>query len=163
MVISEEKILRLLDNVSDPEIPALSIADMGILRGVTIADDKVTVTVTPTYSGCPAMYEIRRRIVEELKDNGIVGVKIDTILSPAWTTDWMTDEAKRKLKESGIAPPTNTSTYDINDILSNKTTVPCPFCDSENTELRAEFSATSCKALYYCNDCLQPYEHFKCH
>jgi ring-1,2-phenylacetyl-CoA epoxidase subunit PaaD len=163
MVVTEEKILKLLDNVSDPEIPALSIADMGILRGVAIVDDQVIVTVTPTYSGCPAMYEIRRRIVEELKNNGIVGVKIDTVLSPAWTTDWMSDDAKQRLKESGIAPPTKTTEFSLDNIINQKDFVPCPFCDSENTELRAEFSATSCKALYYCNACEQPYEHFKCH
>ena len=163
MVVTEEKILKLLDNVSDPEIPALSIADMGILRGVKIVDDQVIVTVTPTYSGCPAMYEIRRRIVEELKENGIVGVKIDTVLSPAWTTDWMSEDAKQRLKESGIAPPTKTTVFSLDNIINQKDFVLCPFCDSENTELRAEFSATACKSLYYCNDCLQPYEHFKCH
>ncbi len=163
MVVTEEKILKLLDNVSDPEIPALSIADMGILRGVKIVDDQVIVTVTPTYSGCPAMYEIRRRIVEELKENGIVGVKIDTVLSPAWTTDWMSDDAKQRLKESGIAPPTKTNEFSLDNIINHKDFVPCPFCSSEETELRAEFSATACKSLYYCNSCEQPYEHFKCH
>lgn len=163
MVIEEENILRMLDNVSDPEIPALSIAEMGILRGVKITDGQVVVTVTPTYSGCPAMYDIRKSIVEELKKNGVEGVKIVTVLSPAWTTDWMTDEAKRKLKESGIAPPTKTTEFSLDNILNQKDFVPCPFCDSKETELRAKFSATACKALYYCNACEQPFEQFKCH
>jgi ring-1,2-phenylacetyl-CoA epoxidase subunit PaaD len=136
---------------------------MGILRGVTIADDKVTVTVTPTYSGCPAMYEIRRRIVEELKDNGIVGVKIDTVLSPAWTTDWMTEETKIKLKDYGIAPPEKTSNDDdFLTSLSSTKVVPCPFCDSFETKLQSQFGSTACKSQYFCNSCNQPFEHFKC-
>jgi ring-1,2-phenylacetyl-CoA epoxidase subunit PaaD len=163
MVITEEEILKMLDKVSDPEIPALSIADMGILRGVRLTDDGVLITITPTYSGCPAMYEIRRRIVEELKSNGVEGIKIDTVLSPAWTTDWMSDEAKAKLKESGIAPPKTSTGYEIDNILNNVHSVECPYCNSANTELRAEFSSTACKSLYYCKSCEQPFEHFKCH
>ena len=163
MVITEEKILEILENVSDPEIPYLSIADMGILRKVEIDDDNIIVTVTPTYSGCPAMYEIRRRIVEELRSNGFDNIKIETVLSPAWTTDWMSDEAKEKLKKSGIAPPGKTTDFSIDNILNNTQTLECPFCNSDNTELRAEFSATACKSLYFCNNCHQPFEHFKCH
>lgn len=163
MVITEEYILHLLEKVCDPEIPALSIADMGILRSVRLEDERVIVTITPTYSGCPAMYEIRRRIVEELKEYSIDNVRIETILSPAWTTDWMTPEAKEKLKQSGIAPPGKTKDFSFDNILSNKSNIECPYCNSENTELRAEFSATSCKSLFYCSDCDQPFEHFKCH
>lgn len=163
MVITEEKILEILENVSDPEIPYLSIADMGILRGARIEDDIAIITVTPTYSGCPAMYEIRKRIVEELRSNGVEKVKVETVLSPAWTTDWMSDEAKEKLKKSGIAPPGKTSEFSIDNILNNKNSVACPFCNSDNTEMRAEFSATACKSLYFCNNCDQPFEHFKCH
>lgn len=164
MVITEVEILKLLDNVCDPEIPVLSIADMGILRDVSLVEGEgVLVKITPTYSGCPAMYEIRRRIVEELRENGIDGVKIETVLSPAWTTDWMSGNAKRKLKEFGIAPPSSASTNDLEVILNHKHSVECPYCNSENTELRAEFSSTACKSLYFCNSCEQPFEHFKCH
>lgn len=163
MVITEEKILEILENVSDPEIPYLSIADMGILRCARIEDDIAIITVTPTYSGCPAMYEIRKRIVEELRANGVEKVKVETVLSPAWTTDWMSDEAKEKLKKSGIAPPGKTNEFSIDNILNNKDFVACPFCNSDNTEMRAEFSATACKSLYFCNNCDQPFEHFKCH
>ncbi|NQZ78332.1 MAG: phenylacetate-CoA oxygenase subunit PaaJ [Ekhidna sp.] len=153
MVISKDYILDLLENVSDPEIPVISVLDLGIVRDVIIYDSYVEVIITPTYSGCPAMLEIEKEINNALKKNGILELKITTVLSPAWTTEWMSEEGKLKLKEYGIAPPNPTNPEDIE----------CPQCGSKNTKLLSEFGSTACKSLYKCNDCLEPFDYFKCH
>lgn len=152
MVIDKDHIGELLEQVKDPEIPVISINDLGILREVNINGNHVEVVITPTYSGCPAMLEIQQDITKTLKEAGIEDFKVRTVLSPAWTTDWMTEEGKNKLREYGIAPP---------DPSSN--VVPCPNCKSENTTLVSQFGSTACKALYKCNDCKEPFDHFKCH
>jgi len=162
MRVSEENIYNWLSTVSDPEVPVLTILDLGIVRTVEVHnDDEVTITITPTYSGCPAMDLIAMNIRMALMSRGIKKVNIENRLSPAWTTDWMTEEGKKKLKEYGIAPPIRKTTDSIGLFEEDK--VPCPRCGSEDTTLTSQFGATSCKALYRCNSCLEPFEHFKCH
>ncbi len=157
----EQKIIRILDDVKDPEIPVLSIAEMGILRGVDVEGDEVLVRITPTYSGCPAMHAIKDEIRETLSKHGYSKVVIREDFSEAWTTDWFTGEAREKLSVYGIAPPQQL--VNENMMPLEERTIPCPFCGSENTKLTSEFGSTSCKALFYCTDCEQPFEHFKCH
>lgn len=152
-MISESHIRKLLELVKDPEIPVISIQDLGILKDVKVIDDKVEVIITPTYSGCPAMVEIEKEINNTLKNSGINDFKIVTILSPAWTTDWITEEGKKKLEEFGIAPPNPTAPENVK----------CPQCKSLNTVLLSEFGSTACKSLFRCNDCLEPFDYFKCH
>ena len=149
----EKEIYELLEKVSDPEIPVISVLDLGIVRDVNIESDLVEVVITPTYSGCPAMLEIEKEINNALKSKGIQELKITTVLSPAWTTEWMTETGKKKLKEYGIAPPNPTNPEDIE----------CPQCASKNTKLLSEFGSTACKSLFKCNDCLEPFDYFKCH
>lgn len=153
MVLDKDYILDLLQEVTDPEIPVISVLDLGIVRDVIIANDSAEIIITPTYSGCPAMLEIEKEINNALKKEGIDQFKITTVLSPAWTTEWMTEEGKRKLKEYGIAPPNPTNPDDIQ----------CPQCGSQNTQLVSEFGSTACKSLFKCNDCLEPFDYFKCH
>ena len=164
-MISE--IRELLKDVKDPEIPALSIDDMGILRDVYYDNDVLNVVITPTYSGCPAMYHIQNEIENALKKTGVSSFQVITKLSPAWTTDWMTDDAKKRLKESGIAPPKGKlfqlETESLFNILKVPQDIECPFCDSSNTKLLNEFGSTACKSLYYCNNCYQAFDYFKCH
>jgi len=152
-------ILKILDKIKDPEIPVLSIAEIGILRGVEVVGGRVTVRITPTYSGCPALHAIRDEIKNILRDHGFSDVEIREDFSEAWTTDWFTDEAREKLRAYGIAPPERSN----DKKLLQDRVIPCPFCRSEHTMLTSEFGSTSCKALYYCDDCEQPFEHFKCH
>lgn len=157
-----ENVLHWLEQVSDPEVPVLSILDLGIVRGVAIdSAGDATITITPTYSGCPAMDVIAMQIRMLLAAHGIQKVTIEQQLSPAWTTDWMTESGKQKLKEYGIAPPQYSSNR--KRALFEEEVVPCPHCNSENTQLISGFGATSCKAQYQCKSCLEPFEHFKCH
>jgi ring-1,2-phenylacetyl-CoA epoxidase subunit PaaD len=158
------EILRLLDRVLDPEVPALSIVELGIVREVTVDSDGVTVTVTPTYSGCPAMYEIERSIRETLIAHDVGQVAIRTVHAPAWTTDWMSEAAREKLRAYGIAPPQGMADADALVPLLGRAraaAIPCPFCDSSDTVTRSRFGSTACKSLHYCNGCRQPFEHFK--
>jgi ring-1,2-phenylacetyl-CoA epoxidase subunit PaaD len=158
----KEKILEILDTVTDPELPVLTVLDLGIVRDVSIENQHIEVKITPTYSGCPAMNVIEMNIRIALELEGYKNVKITTILSPAWTTDWMTESGKQKLKAYGIAPPQNKAR--LNKMLFETTpSVFCPKCDAENTELLAEFGSTSCKSLYRCKACLEPFDYFKCH
>ena len=161
----KDGIWDLLSEVKDPEIPVLSIVELGIAREVTVEGDRVTVRITPTYSGCPAMKAIEDEIEKKLRVNGIQNFEVRKDFSETWTTDWMPEEAKQKLKEYGIAPPGKTS-EDDGDFLSSlkepSKTVACPYCDSTNTELQSEFGSTACKSQYYCHDCEEPFEHFKC-
>ncbi|GJQ62482.1 MAG: phenylacetic acid degradation protein [Melioribacteraceae bacterium] len=155
MVISEEKIWELLKEVRDPELPALDIIEMGIAREIKIESGKVTVVITPTYSGCPAMFMIETEIRDVLSKNGIT-CDVKTTYTPAWTTDWLTEEAREKLRQYGIAPPGK----DIEEIFNKNTK--CPFCGSDDTKLVSNFGSTACKSIHYCNSCVQPFEHFKC-
>jgi ring-1,2-phenylacetyl-CoA epoxidase subunit PaaD len=146
--------------VPDPEVPVLTIGDLGVLRHVTVdADGHVHVTVTPTYSGCPAMDAIRTDVVAALSDAGFADARVHTVLSPAWTTDWMSDEGKRKLLAYGIAPPTRRTTS-AGPVLVNLS-VRCPRCGSGDTRELSRFGSTACKALWSCSACLEPFDHFK--
>lgn len=161
-VITKEQIYEWLESVTDPEVPVLTILDLGIVRDVLIDDEgKVTVVITPTYSGCPAMDVISISIRMALLSRGVKSLDITMQLHPAWTTDWMTEEGKRKLKEYGIAPPKRTAGSGLD--LFETDPVACPRCGSEDTELVSQFGGTSCKSLYKCNSCKEPFEHFKCH
>ena len=146
--------------VVDPEIPVLTIADLGVLRDVAINDGCVEVAITPTYSGCPAMNMITLEIELALEREGIHGSKVRTVLSPAWTTDWMSDDGRRKLKAYGIAPPQAGSGRRA---LFGEQQVTCPQCGSGDTEVLSEFGSTSCKALWRCRSCREPFDYFKCH
>ena len=157
-------IRELLANVLDPEVPALTIEDLGILRDIAETPEGIEITITPTFTGCPAMKVIEEDIEDVLKAEGITNFKIKTVLSPAWTTDWMSAEGKRKLKEYGIAPPAWSTEDHLKAMLSGrKEIVECPFCNSTNTRLTSPFGSTACKALHYCDNCHQPFEEFKCH
>jgi|SRR5665213_1620875 len=153
-------IWKLLNEVYDPEIPVLSVTDLGIIKDIQISADQIEITVTPTYSGCPAMDVISMNIRMALLQSGFKKIKITQQLSPAWTTDWMTEEGKQKLKAYGIAPPVGKS-FDESYLETLK--VACPLCHSLNTKLISQFGSTSCKALYQCNDCREPFDYFKCH
>ena len=146
--------------VVDPEIPVLTIADLGMLRDVTVTDGRVEVAITPTYSGCPAMNMIRVEIELALEREGFRNLEVRTVLSPAWTTDWMSDDGRRKLREYGIAPPLASSSRRA---LFGVEQVACPQCGSGNTEVLSEFGSTSCKALWRCKSCREPFDYFKCH
>ena len=145
--IFTESIWELLKTIPDPEIPAVSIVDLGIVRNVEFDDDQFNITITPTYSGCPAFSFMKEEIIRHLETEGITNYQIDTALAPPWTTDWMSDEVKSKLKEAGIAPPSQE--------------VACPQCDSQNVQVISAFGSTACKALYKCNDCIEIFHHFK--
>ncbi|MGI9328731.1 MAG: 1,2-phenylacetyl-CoA epoxidase subunit PaaD [Pseudomonadales bacterium] len=143
----------LLDSVKDPELPVLSLWDLGILQDIQQAQDLVTVVITPTYSGCPAIEVMAEDIECSLREHGVTEVKVETRLSPAWTTDWLTESGKRALRDYGIAAPGRCG--------SDRVSVNCPQCGSERTELLSEFSATACKALYRCRSCAEPFDYFK--
>ncbi|WP_448042263.1 1,2-phenylacetyl-CoA epoxidase subunit PaaD [Bradyrhizobium liaoningense] len=147
-------------SVVDPEIPVLTIADLGVLREVALDGDDVEVAITPTYSGCPAMNMIALEIELALERAGFRRPKVRTVLSPAWTTDWMSEEGRRKLRAYGIAPPQASSSRRA---LFGEQAVECPQCGSDKTELLSEFGSTSCKALWRCKSCREPFDYFKCH
>lgn len=163
--MSEQQVYEWLADVTDPEVPALTILDLGIVRKVVVDgsgdDTSVKVFITPTYSGCPAMDVIALGIRIALAGRGIKHISIELQLSPAWTTDWMTEEGKQKLKEYGIAPPNRKAFQPLGLFEEDK--VACPRCGSETTELVSQFGPTSCKALFKCLSCKEPFEHFKCH
>jgi ring-1,2-phenylacetyl-CoA epoxidase subunit PaaD len=151
---------RVASAVVDPEIPVLTIADLGVLRDVRLDDDDVTVVITPTYSGCPAMNMIALEVELALAKAGFARVKVETVLSPAWSTDWMTQEGRRKLKAYGIAPPARTPGRRA---LFGEDKIACPHCGSSETRKLSEFGSTSCKALWRCESCREPFDYFKCH
>ena len=163
-IVSEEKIWGALREITDPEIPVLNIVEMGIVRDVIIDDEAVAVHITPTYSGCPAMVAIKQLVENTLREMNVEHAHVRVIYEEAWTTDWMTDKAKAKLREYGIAPPEKSETGE-EDIFKQKAekNIKCPYCDSKNTTLQSEFGSTACKAQYFCQHCQQPFEYFKCH
>lgn len=158
--ITRQQILDLLENVKDPEVPVISVGELGVLRDVEVSGEKVLVTITPTYTGCPAMDTMREDIVKELHGAGIVDVEVKQILSPAWTTDWISDAGKAKLKAYGIAPPEKTA--DIRALKGELPVVECPQCGSMDTIMVSAFGSTACKALWKCKTCLEPFDQFKC-
>ena len=161
---TNKKVWELLSEIPDPEIPVISIVDLGIVRSVAIKENSVIVEITPTYSGCPAYEPIEKEIISKLHEQGYENVEIKKTLSPAWTTDWMNDDAKNKLIEYGIAPPSQTTGEHLKAIMEGKSKpVQCPYCNSAATKLTSAFGSTACKAFHYCNSCHQPFEEFKCH
>lgn len=158
--LTREHVLDLLENVKDPEVPVISVRELGVLRDVDVNDGKVLVTITPTYTGCPAMDVMREDIVKELQGAGIEEVEVKQILAPAWTTDWISDAGKAKLRAYGIAPPEKTA--DIRALKGDLPIVECPQCGSKDTVMLSVFGSTACKALWKCNNCLEPFDQFKC-
>ncbi|MDZ4665134.1 MAG: 1,2-phenylacetyl-CoA epoxidase subunit PaaD [Bacteroidota bacterium] len=157
-----QRIQNLLSEIPDPEIPVISIVELGVIRDVKdLGNDSVEVTITPTYSGCPAMKQMEDDVISKLKQNGFKTVNVKMIYSPAWTTDWLSEEAKLKLQKYGIAPPEE-STTDKSFITGKHKAVTCPRCKSKNSVLISQFGSTACKALYRCNDCLEAFDYFKC-
>lgn len=154
------EVWKTLEQVSDPEIPVLSVVDLGIIRDIKQIDDRLEITITPTYSGCPAMDVIEQDVKAALKFAGFENVKIKTSIHPAWTTDWMSESGKKKLIEYGISPPEHSS--DKSALTGQPKEVICPLCRSKNTRLQSQFGSTPCKSLYVCNECSEPFDHFKC-
>jgi len=161
-MIDEKQIWSLLEEVKDPEVPVLSIIDLGMVRSVTTSEDKINITLTPTYSGCPAMDVIAMDIRLKLIEKGYRDISIIQQLSPAWTTDWMSEEGKQKLKAFGIAPPNPKQQFCTSDMFQQEA-VQCPRCNSYHTELISQFGSTACKSIYRCLDCKEAFDHFKCH
>lgn len=161
--ISVDNIWSILETVSDPEVPVLSVIDLGIVRDVKLNGDKIEITITPTYSGCPAMDMINMNIRLALLEKGYRDVEIKTVLSPAWTTDWMSEIGKEKLKAYGIAPPNAKQSVCTPEAFALEEAIQCPQCNSYNTVLVSRFGSTACKALYQCLDCKEPFDYFKCH
>lgn len=161
MKISENQIWQWLEEVTDPEIPVLSVVDLGVVRHVDLTHDHPIIQITPTYSGCPAMNEIEQNIKLKLKEEGLENAEVQTVLSPPWTTDWMTEKGKQKLREYGIAPPEGSSA-DKSVLFGKAKKVKCPHCGSTNTQMVSQFGSTACKSLYKCSDCLEPFDYFKC-
>ncbi len=157
-MVTTNEIWQLLEQVADPEIPVLTIVDLGIVRTVEIIDSTCIVTITPTYSGCPAMHMIEEEIKKALTP--VIQTEVKSTLSPAWTTDWMSENGKIKLREYGIAPPENE--VDKSVLFAKPTIVPCPKCNSDNTKMVSQFGSTACKAHYQCNVCQEPFDYFKC-
>ena len=158
MTRQDASVWAAVGEVPDPEVPVLTIADLGVLRGVRDEGDEVVVTITPTYSGCPAMDMIRREIALTLDSLGVKG-RVETVLSPAWTTDWMSESGKAKLVEYGIAPPTGRRA--VGEPVTLSLTIRCPLCGSPDTTELSRFGSTSCKSLWRCNSCREPFDHFK--
>lgn len=157
------EILAILREVEDPEVPVVNVVDLGIVRGATVEGERVTVDVTPTYSGCPAMRVIETGIEEALRRHGWRQVTVRTVFNPPWTTDWMSDEARAKLRGYGIAPPGPATTGPAELVTLSGPTRPvsCPYCGSRDTRLESEFGSTACKSIHTCLSCRQPFEHFK--
>ncbi len=158
---SKDEILKLISVIPDPEIPVITIAELGVIRDVIIDGENVEVKITPTYSGCPAMKQMEDDIRSTLLQNGITNLKVTLVYSPAWTTDWIPEEAREKLRVYGIAPPEKT-TEDKSWLTGKSKIILCPRCKSKNTKLISQFGSTACKALYQCQDCLEPFDYFKC-
>ena len=163
-MLTRDDIFAVLDTVKDPEVPVLSVIELGVVRDVELDDAQgVTVVVTPTYSGCPAMQVIEADIVAALRAHGVGQARVRTAYMPAWTTAWMSEDAKRKLEAYGIAPPGPATGADeeLIPLRRKAAVVRCPYCKSANTELRSEFGSTACKSIRFCNACHQPFEQFK--
>ena len=156
-------ILEILEQVTDPEIPVLTVMDLGVIRDVEISEDEtVKVIITPTYSGCPAMNMIEVNIKASLQEARYQKIAVETVLSPPWTTDWISENGRKKLKEYGIAPPQESS-VDKTALFAEEKDIICPHCESTNTVMISQFGSTACKSLYRCKDCLEPFDYFKCH
>ena len=156
--LREEAVWRALEEVKDPEIPVVSVVEMGIVREVTVDGDRVSVKMTPTFSGCPAVHVMEAEIEKRVRQMGAEEVTVETVLHPPWTTDWITDEARQKLKAFGLSPPQK---HGGNLAVTFYEPAACPYCDSKNTTVKNTFGPTLCRAIYYCNECQEPFEQFK--
>ncbi len=164
VALTEGSVMELLEMIPDPDIPVVSIVELGIVRGVAVDEtNKVTVTITPTYSGCPAMTVFKADIRELLIKNGAEDVEIKITHSPSWSTDWLSESTREKLRAYGIAPPESNSSDSVPLFSSSKQKIKCPHCGNTNSRLTSQFGSTPCKSLWYCDDCLQPFEYFKCY
>jgi ring-1,2-phenylacetyl-CoA epoxidase subunit PaaD len=159
--LSRDELFALLETVMDPEVPVLSVVDLGIVRDAESTEDGVVVTVTPTYSGCPAMREIEQNIRAALEEQGIGPVDVRTTYSPAWTTDWISALGREKLEAYGIAPPGRAESDSLITLRRRADLLRCPYCKSLNTVEKSHFGSTACKSIWFCNSCRQPFEHFK--
>ena len=163
-MLTRDRVYELLQEVPDPEVPVISVVELGIVRDAAVgADGGVEVTITPTYSGCPAMFEIEKDIRSALEEAGASRVAIRTVLAPAWTTDWIGEAAKEKLRAYGIAPPGPAQHGGLVTLGRRRAAVTCPHCGSRETELESEFGSTACKAIHVCRSCKQPFDEFKAH
>ena len=160
-MLSPDEVYGVLNTVMDPEVPVISVVELGIVRDVAIHNEAVTITLTPTYSGCPAMREIEADIRTALLARGVHDVNVKLVLSPAWTTDWIGPEAREKLRAYGIAPPGRAEPQGLITLTRARVAVQCPFCASNDTRLQSEFGSTACKAIHVCNSCRQPFDEFK--
>lgn len=162
MTTKQEAIINEIKAIPDPEIPVITIEELGILKNISIENNILNVTITPTYTGCPAMQHIENDIKKIAEKHLLNNYKINTVLSPAWTTDWISEEAKEKLRAYGIAPPEKTSVNKAVLLGKANRVVKCPQCGSADTEMINQFGSTACKALYKCKHCLEPFDYFKC-
>ncbi|MEP2935906.1 MAG: 1,2-phenylacetyl-CoA epoxidase subunit PaaD [Gilvibacter sp.] len=156
----DSELVAILESVSDPEIPVLTVLDLGVIREAILKDNTVHILLTPTYSGCPAMDVISEDLAAAFKAKGLE-TKIDLVLHPAWSTDWISQAGREKMQAYGIAPPLN-ETHDKQALLGDARLIACPQCKSTNTKLVSQFGSTACKALFKCEDCLEPFDYFKC-
>jgi len=161
-MIDKHHIWNILEEVKDPVVPVLSVVDLGIVRSVKCSDETINIVITPTYSGCPALDVINMDIRLKLIEKGFRNVNIEQQLSPAWTTDWMSEEGKKKLKVFGIAPPNPKQQFCTSEMFQQEA-VQCPRCNSWHTQLISQFASTACKSMYRCLDCKEAFDYFKCH
>jgi ring-1,2-phenylacetyl-CoA epoxidase subunit PaaD len=154
-------LFAILETVKDPEVPVVSVVELGVVRDAIASDAGVVVTITPTYSGCPAMHEMEQDIRRALEEAGLGPIEVKTVFSPAWTTDWIGPEARAKLEAYGIAPPSTSRAGDLVTLSRRSVVVRCPYCKSTKTVRQSEFGSTACKAIWTCTDCRQPFEEFK--
>lgn len=160
-MLTKEQIFEVLQTVPDPEVPVISVVELGVVRDVVIDGESVTVTMTPTYSGCPAMREMEADVKAALLARGIAEVNVRMVLTPAWTTDWIGPEAREKLRRYGIAPPGRAESSGFVTLTRARPAVVCPFCGSADTVLQSEFGSTACKAIHTCRACGSPFDEFK--
>lgn len=160
--LTREQVLAWLEDVKDPEVPVLSVVELGVVRDVLLDESGVTVEITPTYSGCPALHVMEEDILAALSAHGVTNARVQTVFREAWTTAWMSDEAREKLRVYGIAPPVRGAADDETVVpLRRALAIACPFCGSHQTVLKSEFGSTACKSIHVCRDCRQPFDYFK--
>lgn len=159
-MVNPELLRSYLQEVSDPEIPVLTIIDLGVVQQIYLEDALWIIELTPTYSGCPAMQQIEADILAKLQEKGVVNAKVKHVLSPAWTTDWISEEGRQKLRLYGIAPPVDEPDKSV--LFGSAPKVACPKCNSQDTRMVSLFGSTACKAHYQCNECKEPFDYFKC-
>ena len=160
-MVTEKEIWQYIEEVFDPEVPVLTIVDLGVVRDIKLEKERCLVTITPTYSGCPAMTRISDDIIEKLNEKEIKNVEVDLVLAPAWTTDWINEKGRKALEDYGIASPLEES-LDKRALLDGEKIVKCPQCKSTNTQMISQFGSTACKALFKCDDCHEAFDYFKC-